>query len=548
MKRITIKAKESSVSQVLDLIEEELKKYGCKKKEIVQAMLISEECIVGMIHHTSPDDDIIIGIQKSFGKIVLSAEASGTNIDVDSIYNSMTLSDLDEVDEKTEFAIRSILIRNNSDRIRYSRKANTNYLKITLKSDTNFQTKLTIGALLLAIAVGLGLKFLIPNIGTVINDYFFSPVSSIFMRCMKCIVGPIVFISILNSIIGFDDMKVLGKIGAKTMLFYTMTSIIAIAVGFGCFYLFDPGEFGSLTLTTGGGTVEDAVSPSIIDTIVNFFSQNVIVSFFNNDTIQIIVISLFCGIALNKMGERNAPIRSGVESLNEMITMIATAISRIIPLVVFCSISTMMFTMNLASMKSLLFMAVTSIAAYAIMCVVYCILILIFGKVNPLVMLKKYLGTALTVFTLASSNASIPMNMEFSEKIGVSKKIGSFSIPLGATINMDGACISYIVMTLFIAKMYGYSFTTVGLIQLFIIVFVVSMGTPGIAGGTAAFMIPMLAICGAPAEAALLIVGIDTIIDMFRTALNTTGDQSVTLVVASTEQMLDKDKYYTREN
>ena len=537
-----VKSDINNLVAVLDFIKSEMEKEGCDSHEINKVMLICEEIMVATINHAPLDSEIEITIKKKFGKLLLDISALGDEFNILDLNNSdIVLSDLEN--SQVEYAIRSILMRHYSDRVRYSRRGEGNYVKVVLKQDEHLQIKMLMLSLVSAIILGLIFRMFMPGVGAVLNTNLFSPISSIFIRCMKCIVGPIVFLSILSSVVGFDDMKLLGRLGAKVMTIYTITSVIATFVGMGIFYLFSPGELGSYVINETG-TVEQAQTGGLIDMLVQIFPDNFFAAFINNDTVQLIVLAIACGIALNAMGKKNEKVKELIVTVYEMVMLICNYISKIIPLVVICSISSLILTVEAGTIISLIQMAGVIIIGYAVMVVIYSLMLLIFAGVNPLVLIKKYMGTAITVFTLSSSNATIPLNMEFSNKIGVSKKVSSFAIPLGATINMDGGCICFPIMVLFLSKLYGVTFSAGMLFQLFFMVIMISMGTPGIAGGICALIIPMLQMAGVPAEIALLVLGIDTIIDMFRTVLNTLGDQCSTLIAANSEGMFDKEKYY----
>lgn len=545
MSSLEIKANLNNLSIAMDFIKAEMEKKGCKKREINRSLLICEETLVAAIEHAAENSNIYIEVKNRLGRLILEITAVGDRIDIIEAIGpaDIRLSDLD--DAQSEYFIRNMLMKHYAERIKYSHKAGSSYIKVILDKDTHFQMKLTICSLVAAIIIGLLFRFVIPDIGTVINNYFFSPISNIFIRCMRCIVGPIVFLSILCSIIGFDDIKLLGRIGAKVIGLYTMTSVIATLIGIGISYGFDVGEFGSY-IPENVSKVEQVSTGGITDMIIEMFPDNFAAAFLSNNTIQLIVIAVACGIALNAMGERNERLKECINALSEMVNTICAYVSKAIPLVVVCSISGLILTAESGTIGSMLQMVGVALLGMIIMVLVYCALLVIIVRVNPLILLKKYLRTAITVFTLSSSNATIPLNLEFSNNIGVSKMVSSFSIPLGATINMDGGCIFFPIATLYLCKIYGATFDTTMLLQLLLLVIMVSMGTPGIAGGTCALMIPMLAIAGVPAEIALFIMGVDTIIDMFRTVLNTLGDQTATLIAASSEGLFDREKYYSK--
>lgn len=543
MSEIIINANIHELEKTLDFIKSEMINRGCKINKINQALLLCEECLVSIIDKSN--SDITITIKNRFGKLLLNIVSTGEELNINNSVPASVLNIYEEDDSSVAYAIRNILMKHYADRFKYSRKGNVNYVSIILSQDEQFQLKISFSAILLAIVLGLLFKLGIPQIGMFIYNNFFSPITTIFIKSMKCLVGPIVFLSILNSVIGFDDMKLLGRVGTKVILLYTLTSIIATIVSIGLFIFINPGELGSY-VPDGIANTQTIENNSLVSMIVGFFPDNAIAAFMNNNTIQIIIIAVACGIALNTMGERNVRVNELITALNEMVNRICSYITKVIPIVIVCSISGLILKAETDTLISLLHMFLVIILGLAVMVVVYCLLIAIFAKVNPLILLKKYLPTALTVFSISSSSATLPINMEFANKIGISKKVSSFSIPLGATINMDGGCIALPITVLFLAKIYGVTFDTNMLLQLMFLSIMISMGAPGVAGGITAFMIPLLAIGGVPAEMGLIVMGIDTIIDMFRTVLNTLGDQSATLVAAASEDLLDTKKYYSK--
>ena len=189
----------------------------------------------------------------------------------------------------------------------------------------------------------------------------------------------------------------------------------------------------------------------------------------------------------------------------------------------------------------------TDLLGFALMGVVYCLLLLLLGKVNPLVLVKKYAGTMLQVFSLSSSNASISLNMDACDKkLGISPKLYSFSIPLGATLNMDGLCVNLTIVSLALARAFGIQLSFGDLLSMGLTVIVISMGMPGIPGTLLIGLTMILSQLRVPVEAISLIMGIYAIIDMFETASNCLGDVTVTAIVARNEKMMDEKVFYSK--
>ena len=183
------------------------------------------------------------------------------------------------------------------------------------------------------------------------------------------------------------------------------------------------------------------------------------------------------------------------------------------------------------------------VLALAAMMLVYCMMILIFGKLNPLIFIKKFASNMLTAFSLGSSNAAMPFNMETCRQLGISPRVSSFSIPLGATVNMDGTSVYLMIAGLFLARVFGIEISAAQMIEMTVGIIILSLGAPGIPGSGLICLSVLLGQIGVPIEALSLMIGIDALMGMFRTATNVTGDVAISLIVAKTENMLDIEKY-----
>ena len=220
-----------------------------------------------------------------------------------------------------------------------------------------------------------------------------------------------------------------------------------------------------------------------------------------------------------------------------------TLIIKVMPLAVFCAICSMMLTMGLDTIRSVLGIFGTFLFGLAALTLLYCVMLLVFGRLNPVPFLKKYAPSLLQVFSMASSNASIPLNLEACEKLGIDKKVYSLSIPLGATLNMDGTCIHLAVFALALAKSYNVEVSGAMLAGLIVSIIVLSMGAPGIPGSGLICLSVLLAQINVPVEAIGLVMGIDALAGMFRTVGNCMGDVAVSTLVARQEHALDLETY-----
>ena len=389
-----------------------------------------------------------------------------------------------------------------------------------------------------------------------------------FMNALMIIIAPVVFFSLVSCISQFKNLAELGRIGAKTMGMYLLTTVIAIVLAIAVFKIINPPCTGLVTDDAGQAVAEqvdetqsavadasqgDAVQPSsstgdiaksLIDTVVNIVPSNFLSPFVEANTLQLIFLAVLCGLAVGMIGEYTVVLKEFFEACNSLFLTITQMIARFIPLAVFCSIMLMLINTGFSSLLSMLGMAATQILALALMMAIYCLLILLMGRVNPITFLKKNREGMLTAFTLASSSAAMPVNMRTcTEKLGISPKIANFSIPLGATINMDGTTIFLAITGLFCAKAYGIDVPISLLITMSITIILLSLGAPGVPGAGLVCLTVVFSNLGVPVEACGLVIGVMSILDMIITMSNTTGDVACAVIVANSENMLDKSIY-----
>lgn len=364
-----------------------------------------------------------------------------------------------------------------------------------------------------------------------------------FIRLMQMLVVPLVFCSLICGSMSIGDTKTLGKVGIKTVVFYLFTTAVAVTVAIGSALLINPGK-GLVMSAVQKADMTDTVAEatSLVDTLLNIIPKNPIESMANGDMLPIIVFALFIGIMLAKMGKRGATVATFFSQFNEIMMEMTMAIMKVAPIGVFCLIARTFATVGFSAFAPMLkYMGNVSLAL-AIQCfVIYQVLLFIFTRLNPLKFVKKFLPVMGFAFSTATSNATIPLSIDtLNKKMGVSKQISSFTIPLGATINMDGTSIMQGVAVVFIAQAYHMSLTPMDLLTVVVTATLASIGTAGVPSVGLITLSMVLTSVGLPTEGIALIMGIDRILDMLRTAVNITGDAVCTTIVSFQEKALDK--------
>ncbi len=371
-----------------------------------------------------------------------------------------------------------------------------------------------------------------------------APLGDLFLRLIKFIIAPLVLSTLIIGVASIGDPQSLGRVGGKTIIYYMITTAIAIAIGLSFAYIVSPGK--GLSIDVGEvEEVEVNESEGIIDTFLNIVPTNPFEALANADILQIIFFAVFVGLAITLIGDKAKPVQTFFESFSEIMFKITDIVMRFAPIGVLGLVAPIVGEYG----PSVLLPLLKVILAVAIACIVHAIVVYslsakIFANMNPLVFFKGIAPAALVAFSTASSAGTLPVTMKNTqENLGVSNKISSFVLPLGATINMDGTAIYQGVAVVFIAQFYGLDLTFMQLLTVVITTVLASVGTAGVPGAGMIMLAMVLGAVGLPLEGIALIAGIDRILDMFRTTANIVGDASAAVVVAGTEGEIDRSAF-----
>lgn len=372
----------------------------------------------------------------------------------------------------------------------------------------------------------------------------FNIIGNGFLRAMQMLVVPLVFCSLVCGSMAIGDSKKLGKVGIKIILLYVVTTAVAITVALVIANLINPGiglDISSIQHTD----VATQQSTSMADTLLDIIPKNPINALAQGNMLQIIFFALIVGVILANRGDRAETVSNFFVQFNDVMMDMTMMIMKFAPIGVFCLIAKTFAGIGFSAFIPLLKYMISVFAALGVQCfVVYMLLLKGFTGLNPAKFIKKFLPVMGFAFSTATSNATIPMSIEtLSKKMGISKKISSFTIPLGATINMDGTAIMQGVAVVFAAQAFGIPLTPIDYLTVIATATLASIGTAGVPSVGLITLTMVFASVGLPVEGIALIMGIDRILDMTRTAVNITGDAVCTTIVANFEKVIDKDVY-----
>ena len=386
------------------------------------------------------------------------------------------------------------------------------------------------------IALGLGivagLIFLaIGQVEFTVN--WIKPFGTIFLNLLKFIVVPIVITSIIQGVVSLSDIRKVGTIGVRTIVYYFCTTACAITIGLIFANLFK-GSY--VTLQTSGLEYEAAEPTKFMDTIVNIFPSNLFAPMVESTMLQIIVIALFLGFGIIIAGDKGKLVSDLNDSLYEVFMVIMRGIIRLTPIAVFCLITPVVAENGPQILGSLAMVLLTAYIAYFVHAfLIYGTTVKFMGGMSPVAFFKGVLPGFLFAFSSTSSIATLPVSMECVENMGGRKDIASFTLPLGATINMDGTAIYQGVCAIFIASCFGIDLTFGQMLTIVLTATLASIGTAGTPGAGMIMLAMVLESVGLPVEGIALVAGVDRIFDMGRTGINVVGDMSAAMIISRYE-------------
>lgn len=403
------------------------------------------------------------------------------------------------------------------------------------------------------IIAGLGFYYLSSNeavasstvfglMDTVVLQGAVDVVGALFVKSLKMLVVPLVFVSLVCGVASLNDASAVGKISVKTLGLYFLSTALAITLALIMGNVFLNGVNTEVLSTTQFVPKE---SPGLKAVLIDLFPSNIITAMTEGKMLQIIIFAILFGLAINQAGEAGSSVLDFFLAMDKVIMKLVLIVMALAPYGVFCLMVAMFYETGPEHIIKLVryFATVASTLALHIVVTMSALLVLFTG-LNPLILLKKARRLWMFAFSTASSNASIPVTLNLVEnRLGVNNNVAAFTVPLGATINMDGTAIMQGVATVFIAQVYGIDIGLVGYLTVIATATLASIGTAGVPGVGLITLAMVLEQAGLPVEGIALIIGVDRLLDMMRTAVNVTGDAVVSTIVAKSEGQLDENVY-----
>lgn len=367
-------------------------------------------------------------------------------------------------------------------------------------------------------------------------------IGTIFLNSLKLLVVPLVFVSLVCGCSELGDNTRMGAMAVKTIALYMLTTAIAITIALAMASLIQPGVGMNLGEQI---TFVPSEAPSLKAVFINIFPTNPIKAMAEGNMLQIIVFSILMGIAVSRSGEPGRKVHAFFNHLNEVVMKMVVILMHIAPYGVFCMIAKLFASLGYSAIADLFKYFLTVVLVLLLHGLgVYSLLLSALGRLNPLTFFTNIRPAMLFAFSTSSSSATLPVTLNVAEhRLGIDNSVASFTLPLGATINMDGTAIMQGVATVFIAQAFNVDIGLSGYLMVIATATLASIGTAGVPGVGLITLAMVLQQVGLPVEGIAIIIGVDRLLDMMRTVVNISGDSMVSLVIANSEKMLNRDLF-----
>ena len=528
--------KNDDIGKCMDFIEDALTKYKLKKRDLLEALLISEEVLIQLSEKAEEDSTVQVTINRWLGVPRIKFISSGEPIDLGDQSIGVSLNELDN----TENSIRNMMLHSFADSIRYKHAKSKNYVTIITGIPERELANQTIIALISSVLLGSLFRILLPESfnQSLINN-FLGPIETLFISSLTFIASPAIFVSITCAILRFDGFSELNRSGKRIIFSYAITSCIAIFVGVLVFQILKPGTVGILPSKIGESSIGNL---TILQVITDAIPSNIVAPFITGNSLQLIVAALVIGLALNLSTKKVSGLKGILSELDIVCGNVATIIMKTVPFVVFCSTTRVFLLASMNVYVAIGHLILALLTGLLIMFICYCLFLIIKIRINPVLFLRKFIPIMKDIFLKGSSLAAIPLTMRFCKRqLGIPQNVSSFVIPLGATINMDGTCVCLSILTLFFARIYGITLSISDISILLFMIFILSLGAPIAPGTIILCMATLFNQMGLSLEGISFLIGLNFILEMLLGMINSMGDVVIALTVAKQEGTLNYD-------
>lgn len=527
-----------NLADVQNELNSQLLRLHVSEKDRLRAQLLVEEISLRMMNYGRATHVIINVDKKFFGKVQIRLTTDSPS------YNP--LIEIADWNEDDEDYYTMMILKANRQRLNWLRKNNHNVVTINVRGESNRQLKLLSASIICGVICGFVMKTaLSPETIALVTENFITPINTMFMNALSMVIAPVIFFSVISGITSMNKGAGVGKIGIKLIGMYMSTSIIAVIIGLITAWLLFSGDVPQIGTIPGNDKELSTYEFSLINFIVGIIPQNLISPVVNGNMLQIIFLSVLFGSCLNTIGDKVSCLQELMRNLNDFFMKVVGVIIIFVPLIAFLAMFNLVINTGFDIMLMMGKVIVGQLIASVLMLGAYMIIIVFVGKISPLPFAKKNPELWPVPFATSSSAVTMPFTMKFcTEKLGISPKITSFAIPIGTTINMDGACIYLVLAVVMFLRVYGIEIDWNAMFIIFTMTLSISVGSPAVPNASVIAILTIVATFGVPNDIAGVLFCLGAIGERINTCFNVTGNTAAALILARTENLVNKKIYF----
>ncbi|MDO4459784.1 MAG: dicarboxylate/amino acid:cation symporter [Clostridia bacterium] len=555
MKSYSFDNKTENIAKALDFVRDNLEECKVKIRNFDEDFKYFRGLLEYIATEHRSTEKIKINIYKRVGTTYIQLFFDGEELNIDKLLADAIKAENADAIDNIEAGRMSEVFRTHfkSKHFHHKYSHNVNTFTFVIQPMQHKSLVVLLACLLSGVAFGLGAKWVLPAVVTeIISEDLLTPIANIFVKCIKMIIGPLIFFTIGSSISGYTDLSSLGRMGRKMSGRYIVNAVIALVLATGITMIFHLGAGSTLgsgesvekLLGASSGLVETASSTNVTlrDTIMNIFPSNFFKAFTESNILQIIFISFLLGIATAMIpGKYREGVCSFLNAGNAVFSKMVSIVMLLLPISVFCSMANAMISMGLDTLLMIATWLIALMAAFALMSVIYLLLIWKSTGIKPKQYLVSYSEALIATFAMGSCNSSMPIRIsKCEEKLGVKKQIASFAIPIGGSLHCASNCIFYTISLIFLANLYSpVEINPLANMMIFLSILLLGIGAPSVSGSGPICVAVLLSSMGMPMGLITLIIGLDPFVSMFKSASSAMEDSYVALALAKSENMLD---------
>lgn len=519
-------------------LEAYLKEHNTDAKDIQTALLLLEEISVRFLEQ-SPETPVQVRVRNRFGSISVTLSNAAEDFN--------PISEIKDWGTESENYFRTLIFRANAEKLDYARQNGRNVVNIKARKPKNRMMVLALLMLVAGIVLGLIMVYTMGAERAALFDYeVFETISAMFFNALGMLIIPMIFCSVVTTIAGLSSLSDTGRLGGKALRTYMTTTAMAILVGFGAAYMFLPRKLPDAVMKIAEGHTTESVEILGRDWLIGLIPKDILAPIQNANIMQVMLLAVFVGMALGVLGEKIQVLNRLIEDLTNLFQTLVNMVAAFMPLVTLAATASLMIHIGLPVLPLLGRLILTEIIAVGVMWLIYSIQLGIRG-ISPVPFWRALPGYFRKSGLPNYSGAYLPYSMELcTRQFGVSPRVTSFTTSLGATINMDGACVHFVLCSVLFARLYNVELDANMIATIAIAVFILSMGDSAVQNSSLISMTSILTMMGVPTSALGLILGVDAVLDMFRCGSNIIGDLSATLTIGKSEGEMDVEKYRSK--